>query len=201
MVGRGKSVVMAIILWITVGPLTGCGAVGKLHTQAGLVVGQNYGDESREFTDTRAVAELGYVTGQSKREPSTWDYGGTGYLALSEDFRPGLKLIVRRRFNSATSLDVSAGPMITYDSSGLFNGFIGGIAFNASFLTIRSEFMTWPFEAWESMYSDNDGVHVVQHPAGHEAVWYNGVSFNGTAGWVAAVVGFTLFIFGVAAAE
>ena len=105
----------------------GCSTVGKLHTQAGLVTGKNYGDESEHGVDeTRLVAELGYVTAGPRDATPKWGFGGTSYLLMAEELRPGMKAIARRRFNQDISVDFSAGPMITYDSSGLFNGFTHG---------------------------------------------------------------------------
>jgi hypothetical protein len=167
----------------------GCSSVGKLHTQFGFEGGHNFGDESQDVETTAAVAELGYVTGQSMTEPPRWGFGGAAYLAVVDPLRPGVKAIARRYFDHDTSLDISAGPMITYDSSGLFNGFIGGVAFNYHFVTLRSEYMTWPFEAWDGMYSDSAGNnYTVHHAGGHEAMWYNGASFNGRSSWVALAV-------------
>ena len=174
----------------------GCGAIGKLHTQAGFVVGKNYGDESlRGFSETQGVAELGYVTGESKSDFPRWDFGGTSYLALTDPMRPGGKAIARRRFNPKLDLDISAGPMITYESSGPFNGFIGGVALNVSFVTLRSEYMSWPTEPWDE-YTYENGViaSVISHPSGHEQIWFNGLSFNGTASWVTAAIVTAVFI-------
>lgn len=177
----------------------GCSSVGKLHTQFGLEGGHNFGDESQSVESTAGVAELGYVTGASMAEPPRWGFGGAAYLAVVDPLRPGMKAIARRYFDHNTSLDISAGPMITYDSSGLFNGFIGGVAFNYHFVTVRSEYMTWPFEAWTGYYSDSAGNnYTVHHAGGHEAMWYNGVSFNGASSWVAfAVAAGIVFIAGM----
>jgi len=175
--------------------LQGCGAIGKLHTQFGVEAGKNFGDEPRDVETAAAVAELGYVTGSSMTDPPRWGFGGTAYLALVDPMRPGIKAIARRYFDHNTSLDLSAGPMITYDSSGLFNGFIGGVAFNYHFVTLRSEYMTWPFEAWDGNYSDAAlNNYAVHHPGGHEAMWYNGVSFNGASSWLAFAVAAGLVI-------
>ena len=183
--------------------LSGCAdVIHPLHIQSGLEAGHNFSAEDHNTTTTRAIAELGYVTGKNAKEFPAWDFGGTGYLAMSEDFRPGIKAIARRRFNPDTSLDLSAGPMITYDSSGLFNGFIGGVSMNWKFLTLRSEFMTWPVPAWDQGLSTPDLVnYTVHHPAGHEQVWYNGVAFNGETGLLAAVLGFVAMLALVAASE
>jgi len=170
----------------------GCSAVGKLHTQFGLEGGHNFGDEPQDVETAIGVGELGYVTGASMGEPPRWGFGGAAYLAIADPLRPGMKAIARRYFDRNLSVDFSAGPMITYDSSSLFNGFIGGVAVNYHFVTLRSEYMTWPFEAWDGMYSDSAGNnYTVHHDGGHEGVWYNGVSFNGTSSWVtlALVVG------------
>lgn len=174
----------------------GCSGIGKLHTQAGVIVGQNYGEKSeRDFGETQAVAELGYVTGESRTDYPSWDFGGTGYLIVSDPMRPGLKAIARRRFNRDIDLDISAGPMITYDSSGLFNGFVGGVALNVKFLTLRSEYMTWPVEAWDYVrYSGGVPYETIHHPGGHEQVWFNGISMNGNASWVVVGVVTVLFI-------
>jgi hypothetical protein len=175
---------------LLVSPITqGCSTVGKLHTQFGLEAGANHGVDWYHYSSTRAVAELGYVSGGLKTDTPPWAFGGTAYLSIAEDLRPGVKAIARRHFNRDTSLDLSAGPMITYDSSSLFNGFIGGVALNFHFITLRSEYLTWPVEPWEQLYSDSNGqVVTVENPGGHEKVWFNGVSFNGTGSWVAAAV-------------
>ena len=173
----------------------GCSTVGKLHTQFGLEGGTNRGVTSPHFSRTRAVAELGYVPGGFRSDTPPWAFGGTGYLAIGEELRPGIKAIARRHFDRNTSLDLSAGPMITYDSSGLFNGFVGGVALNFHFVTIRSEYTTWPVKPWEQLYSDSNGqVVTVEHASGHEKVWYNGVSFNGTGSWVAVAVASVVII-------
>jgi len=179
--------------------LQGCGATGALHSQFGVAVGNNFGDEPRDFSETQAVAELGYVQGGLKADTPRWSFGGTSYLMITEDLRPGIKAIARRRLAHNVSLDISAGPMITYDSSGLFNGFTGGVALNVSFLTLRSEFVSWPFEAWDQYHYSNDGLSstVERHPGGHEQVWFNGVAFNGAArGGVFAVVTVPVLIAG-----
>jgi hypothetical protein len=174
----------------------GCGAVGQLHTQAGVLVGNNFGDEGyHDFGETQAIAELGYVTGGPRGATPRWGFGGTGYLLLSDPMRPGLKAIARRRFNQDVSLDFSAGPMITYNSSGTFNGFTGGVALNVKFLTLRSEYVTWPFEAWDDyIYVEGQPPAIIHYPSGHEQVWFNGVSMNGTASWVVVAVATSLII-------
>jgi hypothetical protein len=160
-----------------------------LHTQAGVVFGHNYSAESeRKLGDTQAIAELGYVTGESKTDQPKWGYGATSYLMLSDPMRPGVKAIVRRRLNPDVDLDLSAGPMITYDSSGLYNGFIGGVALNVRFLTFRSEYMSWPVEPWDEYNYNSVPQSVVHHSSGHEQIWYNGLSMNGVASWVTAAV-------------
>lgn len=182
---------------------SGCADVIRpLHIQSGLEAGHNFGAEDHNTTATRAIVELGYVPGRNRSAFPAWDFGGTGYLAMSEDFRPGIKAIARRRFNPDLSLDLSAGPMITYDSSGLFNGFIGGVSLNMKVVTFRSEFMTWPVPAWDQGLSTPDLVnYTVHHPAGHEQVWYNGVAFNGETGLLVAALGFVAMLAIVAAAE
>ncbi len=178
----------------------GCSSIGKLHTQAGVMVGHNFGEEGqRDFGDTQAVAELGYVTGESRRDYPSWDFGGAGYLIFSDPMRPGIKAIARRRFNHDIDLDISAGPMITYDSSSSFSGFIGGVALNVKFLTLRSEYMTWPVEAWdETRYADGIPIEVIHHAGGHEKIWFNGVSMNGNAGWAVIGAATALIIIGIA---
>lgn len=180
--------------------LEGCGAIGKLHTQFGFEVGKNYGDESIKGSETAvAVAELGYVAGESNTEFPRWDFGGTSYLTLTDPMRPGLKAIARRRFSPRLELDLSAGPMITYESSGPFNGFIGGVALNYRFVTLRSEYMAWPTEPWDEYKYENGVIaSIIPHPSGHEHVWYNGVSMNGTAGWATAAIA-TLILIAAAA--
>lgn len=85
--------------------------------------------------------------------------------------------------------------MITYDSSGLFNGFVGGVALNVKFLTLRSEYMTWPVEAWDDThYSGGIPYEVVHHPGGHEQIWFNGVTMNGNASRVVVAIATALFI-------
>jgi len=85
--------------------------------------------------------------------------------------------------------------MITYESSGPFNGFIGGVALNISFVTLRSEYMSWPTEPWDEYKYENGVIaSVIPHPSGHEQVWFNGVSFNGTASWVTAAIVTAAFI-------
>jgi hypothetical protein len=173
----------------------GCSAVGKLHSQFGFEGGHNFGDEPQNVENAIGVAELGYVTGVGMAEPPRWGFGGAAYLAIVDPLRPGMKAIARRYFDRHLSVDFSAGPMITYDSSGLFNGFIGGVTVNYHFVTLRSEYMMWPFEAWDGMYSDSAGnIYTVHHDGGHEGVWYNGVTFNGTSSWVAFAVAAGLLI-------
>ena len=175
---------------------SGCSTLGKLHTQAGVVVGKNFGDEPFDFQDTQAVAELGYVPGGLHSSAPRWSFGGTAYALLDDPIRPGIKVMARRRINRTLSLDISAGPMITYDSSGLFNGFTGGVTLTASFLTLRSEFVSWPFEGWEELHHDSGGMptYLEHHPGGHEQVWYNGVAVNGAASWWAAAIAATLIL-------
>lgn len=165
------------------------------------MVGHNFGDESEKgFSETEGVAELGYVTGGFKSDAARWSFGGTGYLNVGDPLRPGIKAIARRRFNRSTSLDLSAGPMITYDSSGLFNGFAAGVALNVSFLTLRSEYVSWPTEPWDEYhYSDGAITSMEHHGSGHEHAWFNGVSMNGTASWV--VVGIVTGLFIIAGAN
>ena len=147
-------------------------------------MGTNFGEDPQQYSSTRGVAELGYVPGGLKTDTPQWSFGGTSYLMLTDPLRPGIKAIARRRYSRSASLDISAGPMITYDSTGLFNGFTGGIAFNYGFITLRSEYVTWPFDAWdESHYSNGVQTSVEHHPSGHEAVWFNGAAFNGAASW------------------
>ena len=109
-----------------------------------------------------------------------------------------MKAIARRRFAEDVSLDFSAGPMITYDSSGLFNGFTGGLALNLKFITFRSEYVSWPIEPWDEYYYPvGQPAVITHHPSGHEQIWFNGVSMNGTASWVtAAIVTGLIFIAG-----
>jgi hypothetical protein len=174
----------------------GCGAIGKLHTQAGLVIGSNHGDEPKmDFSEGQLVAELGYVTGGPRAATPQWGFGGTSYLLMAEELWPGMKAIARRRFNSNVSLDLSAGSMITYNSSGLFNGFTGGLALNIHFVTLRSEYVTWPIEPWDEYnYQGSQPLPVVHHPSGHQKVWFNGVSMNGTASWVTVAIVTGIFI-------
>lgn len=174
----------------------GCGAVGQLHTQFGAVHGTSFGDESPGFNALQAVAELGYVTGGPRAATPTWGFGGTGYLLFEDPLRPGMKAIARRRFNKDMSLDFSAGPMITYDSSGLFNGFTAGVALNLKFITFRSEYVSWPLEPWDEYHYEVDPASppIEHHPSGHEQVWFNGVSMNGTASWVTVAIATGLII-------
>lgn len=170
--------------------IQGCGVARPLHTQFGVAVGKNFGGDPGDFSETQAVAELGYVPGGLKADTTNWCFGGTSYLMIAEDFRPGIKAIARRHFNSQVSLDISAGPMITYNSSGLFDGFTAGVALNVSFLSLRSEFVSWPFEAWDHYFytPGNPEPDITHHPSGHEQVWFNGVAFNGDASWLALAV-------------
>jgi hypothetical protein len=179
----------ALVVVLCAAALTqGCSGIPKLHSQFGAVAGHNYGDEAPGGSNQgQFVAELGYVAGESETNPDKWDFGATSYLMLADPMRPGIKAVARRRFNKDLDLDFSAGPMITYDSSGLFNGFIGGVALNWHFVTLRSEFMSWPVEPWEQGLSDENQVnYTVHHPGGHEMMWWNGVSLSGTASWVTA---------------
>ncbi len=175
----------------------GCGAVGQLHTQFGLVHGNNFGDEPLQgFSAVQGVAELGYVTGGPRAATPRWGFGGTGYLLIDDPLVPGMKAIARRRFSKDMSLDFSAGPMITYNSSGTFNGFTGGVALNLKFITLRSEYVSWPVEPWnEYAYPEGhpEGV-ATYHPSGHEQVWFNGVTMNGTASWVSVAIATGLII-------
>lgn len=193
MIGTRATVIALLACLFT----PGCGAVGQLHTQFGLVHGNNFGDDPLQgFSATVGVAELGYVTGGPRAATPRWGFGGTAYLLLDDPMKPGMKAIARRRFNPDTSLDFSAGPMITYDSSGLLNGFTGGVALNFKFLTFRSEYVTWPVEPWnEYSYPPGhpEGV-ATYHASGHEKVWFNGVSMNGTASWVTVAIATGLVI-------
>lgn len=177
----------------------GCSTLGKLHQEAGIDVGHNFGGEPlRKNGATQLVGELGYVAGESGTDYPRWDFGGTGYLMLSDPMRPGIKAIARRRFSRDVALDFSAGPMITYDSSAWFNGFIGGVALNYKFLTLRSGYMAWPFEPWDDVHSAGDPYSSYHHPGGHEHVWYNGLTINGNASWI--VVGVVTGLIIIAAA-
>jgi hypothetical protein len=172
--------------------LQGCapGAVGKLHTQFGLVAGHNFGDQGQQYSSTRGVAELGFVPGGLKTDTPRWSFGGTAYTLIEDNLKPGIKAMARRRVNRNVSLDFSAGPMITYDSSGLFNGFTAGVALNVSFVSLRSEYVSWPFDPWDEYhYPDGHPEGVAEHHAsGHEQVWFNGLAFNGAASWWALAV-------------
>ena len=81
--------------------------------------------------------------------------------------------------------------MLTSWNDGLFNGFIGGVGVNlGSFFTLKSEYMLYGVPPWrESGYTYSDGYTYRNYPGGYEKVWYNGVAFRGTLGWVTASVG------------
>jgi hypothetical protein len=192
-----RAVVTVAILFVCL-LLQGCapGAVGKLHTQFGLVTGHNFGEQPQQYSSTRGVAELGFVPGGLKTDTPRWSFGGTAYTLIEDNLKPGIKAMARRRVNRNVSLDFSAGPMITYDSSGPFNGFTAGVALNVSFVSLRSEYVSWPFDPWDEYhYPEGHPEGVAEHHAsGHEQVWFNGLAFNGGRELVGAGGGHRLII-------
>jgi len=178
--------------------LQGCGTAGKLHSQFGFAAGHNFGEEPQQQSEEgTGVAELGYVPGGLKADTPRWSFGGTAYTLIGDNMKPGIKAIARRRLAHNVSVDISAGPMITYDSSFLFNGFTGGVALNLSFVSLRSEYVSWPFDAWDEYHYSQDGLSstVEHHPGGHQQVWFNGLAFNGAASWWAFAIVAGAFIY------
>lgn len=164
-----------------------------VYVESGVETGKNHGAESQYYSETFLMIEMGYLSGERARpEPPRWGFGGTFLVAASNmDFRAGMKARARYRFNRHLSCDVTAGPMLTSWNDGLFNGFIGGVGVNlGSFFTLKSEYMLYGVPPWrESGYTYSDGYTYTNYPGGYEKVWYNGVAFRGTLGWVTASVG------------
>jgi hypothetical protein len=164
-----------------------------VYVESGVEHGANHGAESEFFSKNFLVIDMGYVTGERKyEEHPPWGFGGTLMIAASDQaFRIGLKARARYRWKPYLSFDATAGPMLTSWNDGFINGFVGGVNVNAgSFFTIRSEYMTYQVDPWrEAHYNFPGGYVYTQHPGGYEKVWYNGVAFRGTLGWVTAGVG------------
>ena len=166
--------------------------VSLVYIESGVEHGSaNHGAASQFYSETLFVIDMGYLSGErSDREHPRWGFGGTIMTAMGEDFRMGAKARIRYRMSQTFSLDATAGPMLTSWNDGLFNGFVGGMNLNAGPFSFRSEYMTYKVPSWTAEdYSYPTGHTYTHHPGGYEKVWYNGVAFQGTLGWVTAGVG------------
>jgi len=177
---------------------------GLIYVESGVEHGSNHGAESQFFSKNFFVIDMGYLSGERRyHEHPRWGFGGTLLIAASDmDFRMGAKGRVRYRLNPHLSFDATAGPMLKSWNDGLINGFVGGVNVNVgSTFMLRSEYMTYEVSPWrDASYNYSSGYTYTQYPGGYEKVWYNGIAFHGTMGWVTASVGsFALVGFMIAA--
>ncbi|HEU4365124.1 MAG TPA: hypothetical protein VFT13_06620 [Candidatus Krumholzibacteria bacterium] len=161
-----------------------------VYIETGVEGGKNYGVESGSFSPTILAVDIGYLSGERASRPRPrFGYGATLYaMASMDDFRGGLKVRGRYRFNRQMSMDLAGGPMLAGGHPGTFNGYVASLGVNlGSYVTFKSEYVVFGIEARrEYDYSTDTYTY---YPGGDERVWYNGIAFRNGAGWAATVVG------------
>jgi hypothetical protein len=163
-------------------------AESLVYVETGVEYGVYLAGEAPNFSPTLYVTEIGYLSGERKRDVRPrWGFGGSLFLSLSnsESFG-GIKGRARYRLNDTWSFDATTGPLV---HSWELQGWMFGAGVNLGrYVTFRSEYVAHRYEAWrEPGQGAADGY--TYYDAGTEHVWYNGVALRNGAGWLATGVG------------
>jgi hypothetical protein len=163
------------------------------YVESGLLLGTASGVDSYAFSNVTGVWEVGLLAGaRTGRSTRGWGLGFTGFFAFgNEDARTSVKPRVRYRVSPGFAVDVSAGPVWTYDYDGGRDpgqGYLASVAFQlGSWFTLRSDFQTRPVPDWNTRDPHTGAPLVI--PGGNENAVYVGLAMRDRPGWSATIIG------------
>jgi len=168
-------------------------ATVETGAQAGGVIGV----EGPTHSTFRGVSEIGVMFDRVREGlPPKTTYGVVLYGAIgNEDFRIALKPKLRYRFRPKWSTDITAGYIFASLESGPYvsqTGIAGGATLNYSnWLSFKADVNVVKVED-RPRFEEGKEVGVIK--GGHEISVYGGVSLRNHAGWMATVIGTSVFL-------